>query len=243
MSTFSQVKPAVSLLEQFRKSLRDSIGSIVFGMEDGTVSIFGLVLGVAASATNGQIVLLAGATGAISAAVSMMAGTYLEVSTERDQTEAEIAAEQAEIEQKPQQEAEEIRDQLERAGFNDADTQTVLAIVQRKPDVMLQLESASELGVGKSAEQNPLVQSIWMFVADLFAAFVPVVPFAFLPLVPARTLSLVVTSLLLLLLGVGRGIIGHKNVVITALQTLAIGAAAAAAGLLVGLLVTGSIGG
>ena len=62
-----------------------SIGAIVFGMEDGTVSIFGLVLGVAASATNSQTVLLAGATGAISAAVSMMAGTYLDVSTERDQ--------------------------------------------------------------------------------------------------------------------------------------------------------------
>jgi len=65
-----------------------------------------------------------------------------------------------------------------------------------------------------------------MFAADLFAAFVPVLPFAFLPLGSARKLSLVVTTLLLLSLGVGRGIIGHKNVVLTALQTLAIGAAA-----------------
>jgi VIT1/CCC1 family predicted Fe2+/Mn2+ transporter len=53
-----------------------ALGSVVFGMEDGTVSIFGLVSGVAASATNSQTVLLAGATGAVSAAVSMMAGTY-----------------------------------------------------------------------------------------------------------------------------------------------------------------------
>ena len=53
-----------------------ALGSVVFGMEDGTVSIFGLVFGVAASATNSQTVLLAGATGAVSAAVSMMAGTY-----------------------------------------------------------------------------------------------------------------------------------------------------------------------
>jgi vacuolar iron transporter family protein len=80
-----------------------------------------------------------------------------------------------------------------------------------------------------------------MFVADLFAAFVPVLPFAFLPLESARTTSLVVTTLLLLL-GIGRGVIGHKNVVATALQTLAI-AAAAAAGLLVSLLVTGQISG
>src|SRR6266508_5768389 len=80
-------------------------------------------------------------------------------------------------------------------------------------------------------------------VADLFAAFVPVLPFAFLPLESARTTSLTVTTVLLLLLGIGRGVIGHKNVVVTALQTLAIAAAAAAAGLLVSLLVTGQISG
>ena len=240
----SQIKPADSLPQQLRKSLQDSIGSIVFGMEDGTVSIFGLVLGVAASAPNGQTVLLAGATGAISAAVSMMAGTYLDVSTERDRTRAAIAAEQAEIETKPQEEAQEVQDRLKQAGFSEnSDAQTVLTIIQRTPGAMLQTETALELQVGKSAEQSPLVQSIWMFVADLFAAFVPVLPFAFLPLGTARTVSLLLTTLLLLLLGIGRGIIGHKNVASTALQTLAIGAAAAAAGLLVGKLVTGQISG
>jgi len=36
------------LLDRTRTSFRYSVGSIVFGMEDGTVSIFGLVFGVAA---------------------------------------------------------------------------------------------------------------------------------------------------------------------------------------------------
>ena len=49
--------------------------------------------------------------------------------------------------------------------------------------------------------------------------------------------------MLLLALGVGRGIIGNKNVFVTALQTLAIAAAAGAAGLVVGLLISGRIGG
>ena len=48
-------------------------------MVDGTVSIFGLVFGLAASACNSHEVLLAGATGAAAAAVSMMAGTYLDI--------------------------------------------------------------------------------------------------------------------------------------------------------------------
>ena len=42
------------------RSFLDSVGSIVFGMEDGTVSIFGLIFGVAASAPDSRAVLLAG---------------------------------------------------------------------------------------------------------------------------------------------------------------------------------------
>lgn len=230
-----------SFLQAVKQSFTSALGSIVFGMEDGTVSIFGLVFGVAASATNSQTVLLAGATGAISAAVSMMAGTYLDVSTQRDQAQAEIAKVQDDIKQKPEQEAEKVREQLLQAGFTQADSETVLTIVKRTPGAMLKEETAFEK-IGGSADQDPWVQSIWMFVTDLFAAFVPVLPFAFLPLRSARTLSLLVTTLLLLLLGVGRGIIGHKSVAVTALQTLAIGAAAGAAGLLMGSLITGRLG-
>ncbi len=48
-------------------------------MEDGTVSIFGLVFGVAAAAPDSHAVFLAGGTGAVAAAVSMTAGTFLDV--------------------------------------------------------------------------------------------------------------------------------------------------------------------
>jgi VIT1/CCC1 family predicted Fe2+/Mn2+ transporter len=241
-STTVPVQPR-SLSQKVWQSFMSALGSIVFGMEDGTVSIFGLVFGVAASATNSQMVLLAGATGAISAAVSMMAGTYLDVSTERDRAQAEIAKEKHEIEQKPEQEAQKVRDRLLQAGFTQADTEVVLTVIQRTPGATLKEEAAFELHIDTSADQNPWVQSIWMFVSDLFAAFVPVLPFAFLPLGSARTLSLVVTTVLLLLLGIGRGIIGHKNVVVTALQTLSIAAAAGVAGLLVGTLITGRLRG
>ena len=51
-----------SLRQRIAKSFTDSIGDIVFGMEDGTVSIFGLVFGVASSTTSSSAVLLAGVT-------------------------------------------------------------------------------------------------------------------------------------------------------------------------------------
>ncbi len=227
-----------SFLEAVGKSFSDSIGDIVFGMEDGTVSIFGLVFGVASSATSSSAVLLAGATGAIAAAVSMMAGTFLDVESTNDQAKAKLAHEQMEIQTNLEEEKQEVRDRLRTAGFNDQDTTAIVDALARHPKTFLQVEASSELQLGSTEQKNPFVQSTWMFISDLFAASVPVIPFAFLPLANARLVSLVVTALLLLLLGVGRGLVGHRNVVLTALETLGIAAAAALAGFLIGKLVT-----
>src|SRR5258707_181231 len=131
-STTWQVQ-SKSFTQTIWQSFTASLGAIVFGMEDGTVSIFGLVFGVAASTTSSHLVLLAGATGAISAAVSMMAGTYLDVSTERDQAQAAVATKEHAIQQNPQAEAQKVQAQFKQAGFNDADTQTIMSIIQRTP--------------------------------------------------------------------------------------------------------------
>ena len=77
-----------------------------------------------------------------------------------------------------------------------------------------------------------------MFVADLFAAGVPVVPFALFDIEKARVVSLVVTGALMAVLGIARGRIGHEPVWRTALQTMAIAGAAALAGVLIGRFVT-----
>jgi len=69
------VRSIFDLVRPIRGSLLSSIGDIAFGMEDGAVSVAGLVFGVAASTNDAQIVQLAGAAGAIAGAVSMMAGT------------------------------------------------------------------------------------------------------------------------------------------------------------------------
>jgi VIT1/CCC1 family predicted Fe2+/Mn2+ transporter len=79
-----------SRFERLKASFLASAGDVVFGMEDGAVSIFGLVFGVAATTDQRSTVLIAGASGAVAAAVSMMAGTYLDFETRRD--EAKIAS-------------------------------------------------------------------------------------------------------------------------------------------------------
>jgi VIT1/CCC1 family predicted Fe2+/Mn2+ transporter len=83
--------------------------------------------------------------------------------------------------------------------------------------------------------RSPLVQSLWMLVADFMAAAIPILPFAFLPVAEGRVVSGTVTTLLLVGLGVGRGLIGGRNILRTVIETVAIGVAAALAGVAIGL--------
>jgi vacuolar iron transporter family protein len=227
-----------SFLQRIWASLHDSIGEIVFGMEDGTVSIFGLVFGVAATAPDATTVLLAGATGAAAAAVSMMAGTFLDVESARDQAQAQLAQASQQIGRDPAAEAQREHSRLTGMGFSEADATSIVTAIQRTPQGALKFASAFELQIGDAAAKNPVVQSLWMFIADLFAASVPVLPFAFLSLTQARVVSLALTTVLLLLLGLGRGLVGKRNALLTMFETLLIAAAAAGAGLLIGQVIS-----
>jgi VIT1/CCC1 family predicted Fe2+/Mn2+ transporter len=222
-----------------RASLRASIGDIAFGMEDGAVSIAGLVFGVAASTNDSQVVLLAGATGAAAGAVSMMAGTYLDVQSVRDRAAALRAKARVAIEADPEGHRRRAEERLVVNGFTPEEAEAVGAALARNPVAMLEFVSAFELEIGGAPRESPAVHAAWMFVADLSAAATPVIPFALLPLETARVVSLVITTVLLICLGLGRARVARAGYLATTLQTLAIAAAAAAAGVLIGRLVIG----
>ena len=225
-------------MRRVRASLVASIGDVAFGMEDGAVSVAGLVFGVAASTNDSQIVLLAGATGAIAGAVSMMAGTYLDVHSGRSRAIALVERERREIAADPAGALERVARRLRAAGFTDAEARGATAAFERNPEALLDYISAVELGVGRDAGAAPWTHALWMFFADLFAASIPVIPFALFPIETARIVSLVVTGALMAVLGIARGRIGHEPVWRTALQTMAIAGAAALAGVIIGRLVT-----
>lgn len=232
------MRPVLDALRRLRASLVSSIGDVAFGMEDGAVSVAGLVFGVAASTNDSQIVLLAGATGAIAGAVSMMAGTYLDVHSERSRAAGLVEKARRVIAADPAAARERVAAQLRLAGFTDVEAQGVTTAFERNPDALLDYIAAFELEVPRVEGAPPSTHAAWMFVADLFAAIIPVVPFALYPIETARVVSLVVTGALMAALGIARGRIGHEPVWKTALQTMTIAGAAALAGVLIGRLVT-----
>ena len=227
-------------LRQLKGSLATSVGTIVFGMEDGTVSIFGLVFGVAATTNSNSVVLVAGASGAAAAAVSMMAGSFLESETDRDEKKARRQQLETDLHCDPKGVDAMLAERLTAVGLERSQAGALAGAVRDKPDAIRALLFAMQ--GGPAAETNPIVQALWMLVADFFSAAVPIVPFMLMPVTSARIVSAGITILLLVALGIGRGIIGKRSQVHTILETVGIGIAAALAGVGIGVLFNSNYG-
>jgi vacuolar iron transporter family protein len=220
-----------SILQRLRASIANSAGTIVFGMEDGTVSIFGLIFGVAATTSSTKTVLIAGASGAAAAAVSMMAGAYLDAETTQDRSDATTLAKgKSEV---------SLSSRLVEAGLTPRQSSALTAAVQDDRNAADGLLLALK---GPAKERlNPVEQALWMLFADFFAAAVPILPFVFLPIDEARIVSGAVTVALLVALGIGRAQLGGRNVLRTVLETVSLGIGAALAGVGIGLLIDHSL--
>lgn len=228
-----------SWIHRIKTSLVASSGEIVFGMSDGTVSILGLVLGIVAGGYSTQAVVLAGATGAIAASVSMMAGCFMEIQSERDEAEKEKKEKIGEINQDPEKSVHDLVNLLKKSGLSARSIDAVSSDVQENPLIIPGIETAFSSDQETTAQKtSPVIHSVWMFISDLFAGLTPVIPFIFFPLDTAWIVCIVVTAVLLILLGLGRARISNRSPLRTIMETMGITIAAAVAGVLVGRLLS-----
>ena len=95
-----------------QKSHRSGVGgwlrAAVLGANDGIVSIASLVLGVAAADPSPGAVVTAGVAGLVGGALSMAAGEYVSVSSQRDVELSDLARERKELTETPEAEHKEL---------------------------------------------------------------------------------------------------------------------------------------
>lgn len=85
-----------------------AVRAAVFGVNDGLVSNASLILGVAGASLNNSIIILSGIAGLCAGAFSMAAGEYISMRSQRELFEYQIALERAELENYPEEEAQEL---------------------------------------------------------------------------------------------------------------------------------------
>ncbi|MEZ5191887.1 MAG: VIT family protein [Nocardioides sp.] len=153
----------------------------VLGANDGIVSTASLVVGVAGATSDKTAVLVAGVAGLFAGAMSMAAGEYVSVSTQRDSEEALLAKERRELEEEPDDELAELAGLYLAKGLSEHLARQV-AVELTEHDA-LAAHAEVELGIDPEELTNP-----W------HAAWASMVAFTVGALLPLLTITLSPTS-------------------------------------------------
>lgn len=130
----------------------------VLGANDGIVSTASLVLGVAASGASGSAIITAGIAGLVAGALSMAAGEFVSVSSQRDAEHADLALERRELREDPEGELDELTAIYAERGVP-ADLAREVAVALTERDA-LAAHARDELGLEADGGAQPL-QAAW----------------------------------------------------------------------------------
>ena len=168
------------------------IRSVILGLNDGLISTFTLLVGIAAAtlAQGNAIVILAGIAAMVSGAISMGLGEYVSSKSEYNYIKNEMKKEAAEIELFPDEEKLEVRDMFEEMGLKGDTLNTCVDTITSNKETWLNFLLKSELGLEEP--ENPVLGAILTFISFIFGAFIPLFPY-FLNL---GIISLIISSII-----------------------------------------------
>jgi len=140
--------------EQHRLERAGWLRAAVLGANDGIVSTSSLILGVASAQGYEGSVVLAGVAGVVAGAMSMAAGEYISVHSQRDLEAAALAEEREELKEDAQGEHEELVGIYVRRGLERGLAEKVAG--QLAAHDALGAHARDELGITKALKARPL---------------------------------------------------------------------------------------
>ncbi|MEZ5498710.1 MAG: VIT1/CCC1 transporter family protein [Steroidobacteraceae bacterium] len=158
-----------------------NLRAAVFGVNDGLVSNAGLVIGVAAANASADAVLTAGIAGLLAGALSMASGEYVSVRSQREMFEYQIQLEKEELDEYPDEEAEELALIYNARGLAMDKARDLSRAMMADPARALDTLAREELGLNPDELGSPWGAAIFSFLAFAAGAALPVVPFALHP--------------------------------------------------------------
>lgn len=182
----------VSHVESHRHDRSGWLRAAVLGSNDAIVSTSSLMVGVAAADATSRAILVAGIAGLVAGAMSMAAGEYVSVSSQRDTERADIEREKHEIATNPEMELNELAGIYAKRGLDRSLALEVAKQLTAHDQIGAHLRD--ELGIHPGAEAHPF-QAAWVSAIS-FAVFA-FIPILFLMAAPAahRIPVIVVSSL------------------------------------------------
>jgi vacuolar iron transporter family protein len=196
----------------------------VFGANDGLVSNFSLVAGMAGAGSSSTVILLAGLAGLLAGALSMAAGEYISVRSQRELLEAAAAElDPATLAALGEHEESELALVFRARGLSPAQAeQRAAALFDLHGD-----QAPAEVGAGQDVVGSAGAAAGSSFVAFASGAVIPILPFFVASGRTAIVTSAVLVGAALFATGATVGVLTGGPLWRRGLRQLAIGAAAA----------------
>ncbi|MFM2268286.1 MAG: hypothetical protein RL757_1727 [Bacteroidota bacterium] len=211
-------------------SSSESLRDVVIGMSDGLTVPFALAAGLSGAVDSSKIILTAGIAEIIAGAIAMGLGGYLAGKTEIDHYQAELAREYDEVKRVPQVEKAECREILEEMGINPILSAQVVEELAKDEDKWVAFMMRFELGLEAPNPQRAFKSAANIGGSYILGGLIPLAPYAFCEKVPdALQFSAILTMFALLVFGFFKSRVIGQNPLKGAVQTMLIGAIAAAA--------------
>ena len=198
----------------------------VLGANDGIVSTASLVVGVAAANTGRHGVLLAGVAGLVSGAMSMAAGEYVSVSSQRDTEEADLVRERRELSNMPDVELRELQQIYVARGL---EPELAAKVAQQLTERgALAAHARDELGITEALAARPVQAAMASAATFAIGAALPLVTAVLVPeshivVVVSATSLVFLASLGALSAGAGGAAIARGTVRVTFWGAFAMG--------------------
>lgn len=206
----------------------NNLRAAIFGVNDGLISNMSLILGVVGANTNDYFIILAGVAGLLAGACSMAAGEYISVKSQREVFEYQIAIEKQELEEYPEEEAEELSLIYQARGLPKEEAERLANFMIQNPETGLDTLAREELGLNPDDLVSPIGAMLSSFISFAIGATLPLLPFLFGHHSWNLPLSMGVTAITLLIIGSILSLYTNRNPLWSGLRMLLIGSIAGA---------------
>lgn len=207
----------------------NNLRAMVLGANDGLVSTFCLIMGVAGVSVVPATLLLTAVAGTLAGACSMAMGEWVSVQSARELQERQIAAEAEELIQAPAEEQEELALIYQAKGFSAEEARQIAQRAIADKDSALDTLVREELGLNpEDLGGSPWSAALSSFLVFLVGALVPALPMFFVAAPHLVLASLLASAGGLFLLGAAIAVFTGRNPLWSGLRQMLIGLAAAA---------------
>ena len=179
---------------------------------------------MAGAAADTRYILLSGAAGLLAGAFSMAAGEWVSVRSQREMYEHQIGLERDELDEYPEEEAQELALIYAARGMPREEALTLARRQCADPVNALQTLAREELGLNPDELGSPWGAASSSFLAFSVGAMVPLLPFIIGSGAQALMGTLVLTGLALFLVGAAISLFTGRSAVRDGLRMLGIGA-------------------